>query len=156
MSRRNARERRRVRVINDMLKILRDKLPEEWTTKKMSKLEILKKSTLYISRLAELAEDDSFVKKTDKRYGTRKSVSENLKQASGKQQGEPNGIENNITEGGFILARVRKESSVSSDDMNGSVVDTPSEDFGENFHGNLFDEFNTSEELMHVDTFSRT
>lgn len=56
---RNARERRRVQGINDFLDILKDKLPVEWTSSKMSKLEILRKSTSYIKLLMEMSLDDN-------------------------------------------------------------------------------------------------
>ena len=56
--RRNARERKRVKGINEMLTLLKNKLPEEWTSRKMSKLEILRKSTLYIKRLQQMTQNE--------------------------------------------------------------------------------------------------
>ncbi|KAK3107313.1 hypothetical protein FSP39_011638 [Pinctada imbricata] len=48
---RNARERRRVQGLNHYIQTLRNKLPEEWKSKKMSKLEIIQKSSVYIQHL---------------------------------------------------------------------------------------------------------
>ncbi|KAK3098469.1 hypothetical protein FSP39_019757 [Pinctada imbricata] len=56
---RNARERKRVKGINEMLTILKQKLPEEWTSRKMSKLEILRKSALYIRRLSQMTQTET-------------------------------------------------------------------------------------------------
>ncbi|XP_060073274.1 uncharacterized protein LOC132553081 [Ylistrum balloti] len=55
---RNERERRRVQGINQLLVALKDKLPADWTTPKMSKLEILRKSTSYIKLLMEMSLDE--------------------------------------------------------------------------------------------------
>ena len=58
---RNVREKRRVQCLNEYFKCLRDKLPTEWQTKKMSKEEILRKSSLYIRHLRQfLTIADSF------------------------------------------------------------------------------------------------
>ncbi|XP_069118955.1 achaete-scute homolog 2-like [Argopecten irradians] len=55
---RNERERRRVQGINEVLNVLKDRLPSDWTTPKMSKLEILRKSTSYIKLLMEMSMDE--------------------------------------------------------------------------------------------------
>lgn len=154
MSRRNARERKRVRVINDMLRILREKLPEEWTSKKMNKLEILRKSTLYIRRLIELNREQSF--RGDNKYSAvlgsglenRKPIEETTKSKLKV---------NDITksERRFITKINKNVKSISSDAMTeDTVTDT---DIGEDdLLENSFEDSNTSEESMRVDTFMRT
>ena len=63
---RNSRERKRVQNINVIIRELKDKLPVEWTSKKMGKLEILQKSTLYIKHLLDVLNDSaSGTEKTD-------------------------------------------------------------------------------------------
>lgn len=54
---RNSRERKRVQQINAIIRELKNKLPVEWTSKKMGKLEIIQKSTLYIRHLIDLSND---------------------------------------------------------------------------------------------------
>lgn len=49
---RNFRERHRVRKISHVFEELKGKLPEEWTSRKMSKAEILRKTIKYIRYLA--------------------------------------------------------------------------------------------------------
>ena len=55
---RNFRERNRVRKISTVFEELKDKLPAEWTSKKMSKAEILKKTVTYIKYLSEIIQSD--------------------------------------------------------------------------------------------------
>lgn len=55
---RNSRERKRVEHINVSIRELKNKLPVEWTSKKMGKLEILQKSTLYIKHLMNVLKED--------------------------------------------------------------------------------------------------
>lgn len=55
---RNSRERKRVQHINVFIRELKNKLPVEWTSKKMGKLEILQKSTLYIKHLMDVLKED--------------------------------------------------------------------------------------------------
>jgi len=54
---RNERERNRVKNINDVLGVLKEKLPEEWQSTNMSKLEIIRKTASYIRLLTEMAND---------------------------------------------------------------------------------------------------
>lgn len=157
MSRRNARERKRVRVINDMLRILREKLPEEWTSKKMNKLEILRKSTLYIRRLIELNREQSF--RGDHKYcAVLGSGSENRKpiEETTKSKLKVNDITK--SESSFITKINKNVKSISSDDMTeNTVLDESNPDIGEDdLLENSFEDSNTSEESMHVDTFMRT
>lgn len=157
MSRRNARERKRVRVINDMLRILREKLPEEWTSKKMNKLEILRKSTLYIRRLIELNREQSF--RGDHKYcAVLGSGSENRKpiEKTTKSKLKVNDITK--SESSFITKINKNVKSISSDDMTeNTVLDESNPDIGEDdLLENSFEDSNTSEESMHVDTFMRT
>lgn len=58
---RNSRERKRVQHINVFIRELKNKLPVEWTSKKMGKLEILQKSTLYIKHLMDVLKTDGTV-----------------------------------------------------------------------------------------------
>lgn len=51
---RNFRERSRVRKISAVFKELKNKLPEEWVTGKMSRVDILKKTTTYIRHLKQI------------------------------------------------------------------------------------------------------
>lgn len=159
MSRRNARERKRVRVINDMLRILREKLPEEWTSKKMSKLEILRKSTLYIRRLIKLTGEDSF-RKDHKYCAVLESGSENRKIIKEISTRKNKLKVDNITksERKFIAKMNKRVKSLSSDDMmEDTAFDDSNSDIGEDDQlENSFEDSNTSEELMHVDTFMRT
>lgn len=157
MSRRNARERKRVRVINDMLRILREKLPEEWTSKKMNKLEILRKSTLYIRRLIELNREQSF--RGDHKYcAVLGSGSENRKpiEETTKSKLKVNDITK--SESSFITKINKNVKSISSDDMTkNTVLDESNPDIGEDdLLENSFEDSNTSEESMRVDTFMRT
>jgi hypothetical protein len=55
---RNSRERNRVRKITSVFEVLKKKLPTEWTSRKMSKTEILKKTVLYIQFLSDLVQTD--------------------------------------------------------------------------------------------------
>lgn len=159
MSRRNARERKRVRVINDMLRILREKLPEEWTSKKMSKLEILRKSTLYIRRLIKLTGEDSF-RKDHKYCAVLESGSDNRKTIEEISTRKNKLKVDNITESErrFIAKMNKRVKSLSSDDMmEDTAFDDSNSDIGEDDQlENSFEDSNTSEELMHVDTFMRT
>lgn len=153
MSRRNARERKRVRVVNDMLKILRDKLPEEWTSKKMSKLEILKKSTLYISRLTDLTKEQSSANGTRHNTENQRSRSEGFYSGQGRAMDR---VDRGRTE--RISTPTRRGGSVSSEEMmdEAGFSTTDSETGENNYLLDSFDGFNTSEELMHVGTFNRT
>ncbi|KAK3083459.1 hypothetical protein FSP39_023167 [Pinctada imbricata] len=53
---RNARERKRVKTINEWLFVLKNMLPDEWMSKNMSKLEIIRKSRMYIQQLHKMLE----------------------------------------------------------------------------------------------------
>lgn len=55
---RNSRERHRVRKITSVFEVLKKKLPTEWTSRKMSKTEILKKTVLYIKFLSDIVQKD--------------------------------------------------------------------------------------------------
>lgn len=55
---RNSRERNRVRKITSVFEVLKKKLPTEWTSRKMSKTEILKKTVLYIKFLSDIVQTD--------------------------------------------------------------------------------------------------
>ena len=66
---RNARERQRIQGMNEYLERLRDRLPAEWKTKKMSKLEILQKSSVYIRHLRRFLTVTESFDKDDKSSG---------------------------------------------------------------------------------------
>jgi achaete-scute complex protein len=53
-TRRNARERNRVRHINDCFEILRQHIPHEKHNKKLSKVDTLKSAMIYIENLRQL------------------------------------------------------------------------------------------------------
>jgi hypothetical protein len=137
-----------------MLKILRDKLPEEWTSKKMSKLEILKKSTLYISRLTDLTKEQSSATRI-KHNDNQTSGSEGLESDQRRVFGM-DGVDIFRTE--RISTRTRRDGSVSSEEMMEETrFSSTDSEIGDNNHPlDSFDGFNTSEELMHVGTFIRT
>lgn len=114
-----------------MLRILREKLPEEWTSKKMNKLEILRKSTLYIRRLIELNREQSF--RGDNKYSAvlgsglenRKPIEETTKSKLKV---------NDITksERRFITKINKNVKSISSDAMTeDTVLDESNPDIGE-------------------------
>lgn len=128
MSRRNARERKRVRIINDMLRILREKLPEEWTSKKMSKLEILRKSTLI-----KLTGEDSF-RKDHKYCAVLESGSENRKTIEEISNRKNKLKVDNITESErrFIAKMNKRVKSLSYDEMmEDTAFDDSNSDIGE-------------------------
>ncbi|ESO82725.1 hypothetical protein LOTGIDRAFT_155742 [Lottia gigantea] len=54
MERRNARERNRISHMKTQFKKLQTKLPEDWQTNKMSKLDVLKKTIRYIRQLEDV------------------------------------------------------------------------------------------------------
>lgn len=54
---RNFRERHRVRKISHVFEELKGKLPEEWTSRKMSKAEILRKTIKYIRYLTNAVQE---------------------------------------------------------------------------------------------------
>lgn len=53
-TRRNARERNRVRHINDCFEVLRQHIPHEKHNKKLSKVDTLKSAMIYIENLYQL------------------------------------------------------------------------------------------------------
>ncbi len=58
-TRRNARERNRVRHINDCFEILRQHIPHEKHNKKLSKVDTLKSAMIYIENLRQLLQSTS-------------------------------------------------------------------------------------------------
>lgn len=66
--RRNAREKKRIEGINSMMNVLKNKLPDEWQSRKMSKLEIIQKSTSYIKLLVDMVSSDVHVDDSDATY----------------------------------------------------------------------------------------
>lgn len=58
-TRRNARERNRVRHINDCFEILRQHIPHEKHNKKLSKVDTLKSAMIYIENLYQLLQSTS-------------------------------------------------------------------------------------------------
>lgn len=58
-TRRNARERNRVRHINDCFEVLRQHIPHEKHNKKLSKVDTLKSAMMYIENLYQLLQSTS-------------------------------------------------------------------------------------------------
>jgi hypothetical protein len=58
-TRRNARERNRVRHINDCFEILRQHIPHEKHNKKLSKVDTLKSAMMYIENLRQLLQSST-------------------------------------------------------------------------------------------------
>ena len=58
-TRRNARERNRVRHINNCFEILRQHIPHEKHNKKLSKVDTLKSAMMYIENLRQLLQSTS-------------------------------------------------------------------------------------------------
>lgn len=84
---RNYRERNRVRKISSTFLELKNKLPEEWTTTKMSRVDILKKTSTYIRHLMQiLHENESQRSKPDiaVTYDQKKTTEGNWRQDTGK------------------------------------------------------------------------
>ena len=181
MSKRNARERKRVRVINNTLKTLREKLPVEWTSNKMSKLEILRKSTLYIRRLMELSgqrslENSRMSRALDicsERSGVNRglpigqqSVLRGNKYRLLKKSGSENGIFENevhqkMSKGGGIFNGGKRVDLEGTKEGNCNLSDDitefdPDIEDPDDFVDDMLDQSNMSEELMHVDKFKRT
>lgn len=125
----------------------------------MSKLDILRKSTLYIKRLKEITDEPSFGG-DHKNCTVLGSDSENRKMINetSTQKRKLKVVDISESERKFITKRNERQKSISSDDMMEDPIlceshsDTGEDDFLEN----SFEDSNTSEELMHVDTFMRT
>lgn len=57
--RRNERERRRVQHLNSTLQKLKNKIPDEWKSQNMSKIDILRKASAYIRLLRSILSVDT-------------------------------------------------------------------------------------------------
>jgi hypothetical protein len=64
-TRRNARERNRVRHINTCFEILREHIPHEKHNKKLSKVDTLKSAMIYIENLRQLLQSSSYHQQTN-------------------------------------------------------------------------------------------
>lgn len=68
--RRNERERRRVQHLNSTLQKLKNKIPDEWKSQNMSKIDILRKASAYIRLLRSILSVDTMqVIQTDNTLG---------------------------------------------------------------------------------------
>lgn len=84
--RRNERERRRVQHLNSTLHNLKDKIPDEWKSQNMSKIDILRKASAYIRLLRSILSvnsdddfrttDDKYVTKNNNQHKGRNSIQE--------------------------------------------------------------------------------
>ena len=130
-TKRNARERNRVRYINNCFEILRDHIPfevvDEQKNRKLSKVETLKYATLYIRQLTDLLESSNSVKTNESKEIAFNNININIYDNINNSNHLMNGSHE-------LYSPTSSTSSSSSSSYNGQYLSTGYLDYNDSFN----------------------